>query len=169
MNHIFFKLHLILHSKYNLLINLFIFGLIYTCFYSQQIIYCMTEGNIPEIAETKSAQSNIQEIIHREVYSYLEPAKEIERLTNALAEQQAKAQNAYDAAGRFQNDYRNAMASNQELLLENKLLTEENKALLSEAKGLHDQIEIYDAEQTRLRNKVNDQKHIINKYKIKRK
>ena len=157
MNYINYQMHKILQSNYKLPIHFFILSLIYLTFYSQNINYCMIEGDIPEVAEAKSTQSNIQQIIHREISSYLEPAKEIERLTNALAEQKARAQNAYDAAGRFQNDYRNAMASNQELLLENKYLIEENKALKEEAKGLHDQIEIYDSEQSRLRTRVNDQ------------
>lgn len=133
MENLQYNIHKILWSKYKFIINILVLSLIYLSFYSQQLTYCMTEGNIPAVAEAKSTEANIQQIIHREVYSYLEPAKEIERLTNALAEQKARAQNAYDAAGRFQNDYRNEVASKQEILQKYEELIQTNTKIQSES------------------------------------
>jgi len=104
-----YQIHKILNSEYKIFFTILIYFIIYFSFNSSKIVYCMTENtDIPEIAEAKSLRENqFKKLIHREIYSYLEPAREIEQLTNALAEQKARAQNAYDAAGRFQNDYRN--------------------------------------------------------------
>lgn len=76
--------------------------------------------DIPEIAEEKTLAST--KSIHTIINSYIEPAREIEQLTNALTQEKARSTNYYDAAGRFQSDYYNQKLINEELKSENKFL-----------------------------------------------
>lgn len=73
-NIINYQMHKILYSKYKLFINLFIISLIYILFYGNNLVYCMTENtDIPEIAESKpkSKLTNLEQLIHRNIDSYI--------------------------------------------------------------------------------------------------
>lgn len=184
INKIKYKAHLIIHSKYKLLIHLFILSLIYLSFYSPKMVLCMMEdGYTPDIAENKSsinqtitaeAKSSSPDLkIRGIIQSYLEPAREIEELRNALEVQQAKARNAYDAAGRFQKDYWAEAANGQRLKYQHQELIEANikekKALLEKVNSLQHQIkrdkDDYETQIAKLMRKINRQKMEIRELK----
>ena len=176
--------HLLLNHKNRIIIHLFILSLIYLSFYSPKMVLCMMEdGYTPDIAESKS---NINQAITVEsklaspdlkireiIQSYLEPAREIEELRNALEVQQAKAQNAYDAAGRFQKDYWAEAANGQRLKYQHQELIEANikekKALVEEINSLQHQIkrdkDDYETQIAKLMRKINRQKMEIRELK----
>jgi len=71
MNQIKYQIHLILQSNYKLLINLVIFSILYLSIYGQQqIVFCMTEGEVPIIAEAKSIASHQVQALKREIIEY---------------------------------------------------------------------------------------------------
>ena len=71
-----YNLHLLLNYKYKFIINLVIYMLLLLFINNTPLTYCMTEGDIPSIAETKS--TNI-EIITRE-YTELQKKSEDQQL-----------------------------------------------------------------------------------------
>jgi len=53
-NKLQYLFHLLLYSKYRIIINFFMYSIIYLIISDMQIANCMTEGNdFPEIAEAK--------------------------------------------------------------------------------------------------------------------
>lgn len=74
-----YYLHLLLTSKYKLLLNFFIILVIYSICSDNKIIYCMNEGSdIPVTAEAKPLitrprveLTNIEQFIHRNIDSYV--------------------------------------------------------------------------------------------------
>ena len=93
MSTIQYQIHLLLNSKYRMFIHLFIIFTIYSLFYGNKIIYCMTEGSdIPVTAEAKPLTTrprveltNLEELIHRNIDSYIGDKALIENQQEEIA------------------------------------------------------------------------------------
>src|SRR5690606_30897034 len=80
---------------------------------------------------------------------------ELEQLRSALEVQEAKARNAYDAAGRFQADYWAEAAKKQKLIYENRELTESCAKIRSELEATKND---YENQIRKLTSKIHRQK-----------
>lgn len=98
MNYIYYQIHLILQHKNKLFILLVLYLLFFIFTYKlNNIAHCMTEGDIEKVtsqlAESKNVKpyrSNIEQLIHREVTSYLETAQIIETKDQAIVTLEAE-------------------------------------------------------------------------------
>ena len=92
MSHINYIAHLILNSNYRIFIQLAILFIFYSFIYSNQIVYCMNDTNITNIAEPKvSVVRGLQVMtpLQREVSEFLGVAETIQKQNAIIAEQEA--------------------------------------------------------------------------------
>lgn len=173
-NYILYQAHVLSNSKYYLLFKVMFVFTIYCLYYtnsnlfSESIVYCMTTEpeieNIPIVAEEKAVSTTRD--IHRIINSYIEPAREIEQLRTALAEEKARSTNYYDAAGRFQADYNAQKLINDELASENKLLIEQYD---STRDTFDTRRKAYEDLINKLTKKINKQEEMLNRILRQRK
>lgn len=84
--------HSILNNKYHMVFTLFIYISIIIILKSTHVAYCMTEGDIENIASqiaeakpTRPRLSHMEQIIHNQISSHLETASIIEAKDQAIA------------------------------------------------------------------------------------
>lgn len=121
--------HLVSNSKYNLLMTLCVILIIYGCFYSGDIIYCMNNGDIPSIAEPKRPTpvlrvsehkplTHVEQAVINQVHEYIGTQQIIENQEKKIEELTINLERAENGAMILFYDY--GAASQRYLALEMK-------------------------------------------------
>lgn len=95
MNYINYQIHLLLQSKYKLLINLFILFLIYITFYNQNISYCMVEDNLEIerkaefsiVTQVVQPQKHKNSLIYEAIEEFLNPMQIVKEKEEIIQKQ----------------------------------------------------------------------------------
>lgn len=95
MNYINYRIHLLLQSKYKLLINLFILFLIYITFYNQNISYCMVEDNLEIerkaefsiVTQVVQPQKHKNSLIYEAIEEFLNPMQIVKEKEEIIQKQ----------------------------------------------------------------------------------
>jgi len=89
--------HTILNNKYHMLFALFIYLFLIIILKNTHIVYCMTEGDVEnitsQVAEAKTTRprvSQVEQVIHNQVTSYLDTASIIEAKDQTIASLEAE-------------------------------------------------------------------------------
>jgi len=130
-----YTLHLILQSKYKIIVNIIIYSIIYLSITNAQIIHCMTEDNtLPTIAEDNSVPETSAIITETDIRQVL---------TNTIEKQREIIESKEEEITKLHYEIERNMIENGNLKWDKEKLTERVTELYDTINSLHHKFHDY--------------------------